>query len=138
MWEVEVLCQTVRCAFVSHIIDQDIFLATSVLCLYLQDVKRSESQATVAKKTPPSVSVEELRQQLTVSHKIWQRRSKESAQAGKVAKALSIVLGINESPVEDGRGHFDSDMTTAYDSTQLDDYGTMFSDQCKQYLRLRW
>ncbi|RSL57795.1 hypothetical protein CEP54_008147 [Fusarium duplospermum] len=73
---------------VTRIFNQDVLLATSVLCLYLQDVDKFE--------TAGQTRAEEIRQQLTLSHKIWVQISTVSAEAWKVAKALSIVLGNAE------------------------------------------
>ncbi|EXJ82527.1 hypothetical protein A1O3_06340 [Capronia epimyces CBS 606.96] len=91
---------------VTHIFNQDVLLATSVLCLYLQDVDKLELPETAtAGQTTWSSRAEEIRQQLTISHKIWRQMSTSSAEAGKVAKALNIVLGNTEEAfAEDGSG----------------------------------
>ncbi|KAL4911201.1 hypothetical protein BDW74DRAFT_172667 [Aspergillus multicolor] len=76
---------------VTHILTQDVLLATAVLCVYLQDVDRSET---------PESEVKEIRQQLISSHKLWLQLSTNpstastSEAAGKVARALRIVLSL--------------------------------------------
>ncbi|KAL5341410.1 hypothetical protein BJX70DRAFT_386705 [Aspergillus crustosus] len=90
---------------VTHIFNQDVLLATSVLCLYLQDIDKFElSEPAEAGHPTPSPSAAEIRQRLTISHKIWHQVSTASPEAGKVAEALSIILGHTETetPVTDG------------------------------------
>lgn len=129
---------------VAHIFNQDVLLATSVLCLYLQDVDKFElptetaaaGQQTTATWTPRA---EEIRQRLTVSHKIWLQMSTASAGAGKVAKALSIVLGNNaeETPTEgstNGPPPPSYDFLMAeFDAMPLNEFGApTFNNQCKK------
>ncbi|KUJ07723.1 putative Zn(II)2Cys6 transcription factor [Mollisia scopiformis] len=116
---------------VAHIFNQDVLLATSVLCLYLQDVDKFELPAT-AGQTTWSPRAEEIRQRLTISHTIWLQMSTTSAEAGKVAKALSIVLGNTEaSAAEDGSGSAASyDFLTDFDSMPLNGFGaSSFNNQ---------
>ncbi|KAL5042512.1 hypothetical protein BDW71DRAFT_190060 [Aspergillus fruticulosus] len=114
---------------VTHLFNQDVLLATSVLCLYLQDVDKFDDllvPAAVGQTSGTwSSRAEEIRQQLTTSHTIWLQISmtSASAEAGKVAKALSIVLGktnteafpaaedssSNGGPVASGTHNFMSD-----------------------------
>lgn len=115
---------------VVHIFNQDLLLATSVLCLYLQDVDKFElSESTGQTRSPRT---EEIRQQLTISHKIWLQMSMASAQAGKVAKALSIVLGHTEAPVDNGSGAASYDFQTDFDAMPLNELGATFTNQCKK------
>ncbi|KAJ0416750.1 hypothetical protein BJY00DRAFT_303956 [Aspergillus carlsbadensis] len=113
---------------VTHIFNQDVLLATSVLCLYLQDVNKFESSDT-AGETPLSPRAEEIRHQLTMSYKIWREMSAASPQAGKVAKALSIVLGTTEASVEDCGGPASYDFLADFDARALNDFGAMFNTQ---------
>ena len=69
--------------------------------LYLQDVDKFELREA-AGQTTWSPRAEEIRQRLTISQKIWLQMSTASAEAGKVAKALRIVLGNTEASAEDG------------------------------------
>jgi hypothetical protein len=103
---------------VTHIFNQDVLLATSVLCLYLQDVDKFESSET-AGRTKWMPRAEEIRQQLTISHKIWLQMRTTSAEAGKVAKALSIVLGNAEASTEDGSAPAPYDFLTDFDDLPL-------------------
>jgi len=98
---------------VTHIFNQDILLATSVLCLYLQDVDNFELPET-AGQTTCSPRAEEIRQRLTISHKIWLQMSMASAEAGKVAKALRIVLGNTEASAEGGSGPASYDFSDGF------------------------
>lgn len=75
---------------VTHIFNQDVLLATTVLCLYLQDVDKFELPGTGRQTTWPS-RVEEIRQRLTISHKIWRQMSRASAEAGKVARQREVI-----------------------------------------------
>ncbi|KAK5943419.1 hypothetical protein PMZ80_004426 [Knufia obscura] len=113
---------------VTHIFNQDVLLATSVLCLYLQDVDKFELPET-AGQTTRSPRAEEIRQRLTISHKIWLQMSTASAEAGKVAKALSIVLGNTEASAEDGSGHASYDFLTDFDAIPLNEFGATFNNQ---------
>ncbi|KAK4495198.1 hypothetical protein PRZ48_013525 [Zasmidium cellare] len=94
---------------ITHIFNQDVLLATSILCLYLQDVDKFEESPETAKAQAPwsSNRADEIRQRLTISHKIWLQMSTASAEAGKVAKALSIVLGNIEACAEDSSASYD-------------------------------
>ncbi|KAL4739984.1 hypothetical protein BDV11DRAFT_204718 [Aspergillus similis] len=116
---------------VAHIFNQDVLLATSVLCLYLQDIDKYEYPET-AGQTRRSSRAEEIRQQLTISHKIWLQMRTASAEAGKVAKALSIVLGNTESSAEDGSGPASYDFLTDFDARPLNEFGPTFINQCEK------
>lgn len=116
---------------VTHIFNQDVLLATSVLCLYLQDVDKSELPET-AGQTTWSPRAEEIRQRLTISHKIWLQMSTASADAGKVAKALTIVLGNTEVSAEDGSGPASYDFPMDFDAIPLNEFGAMFNNQCEK------
>jgi hypothetical protein len=113
---------------VTHIFNQDVLLATSVLCLYLQDIDKFEMLETAGQKTG-SPRAEEIRQRLTISHKIWLEMSMSSAEAGKVAKALSIVLGSTEASAEDGSGPASYDLFTDLDAIPVNDFGATFNNQ---------
>ncbi|KAK5042860.1 hypothetical protein LTR84_012433 [Exophiala bonariae] len=117
---------------VTHIFNSDILLATSVLCLYLQDVDRFEFPETVG-LTPWSPRREEIRERLTSSRKIWLQMSTTSPEAGKVAKALSIVLGITEASAEDDDAPTSYDFLTEFDAIPLNEFGTTLSNQCEEY-----
>lgn len=117
---------------VSHIFNQDVLLATSVLCLYLQDVDKFEVPETAGQTTWPP-RAEEIRQQLTISHKVWLQMSTASAEAGKVAKALSIVLGNTEASVADGNGSASYDFLTDFDARPLNELGASFNNQCEKH-----
>lgn len=119
---------------VTHIFNQDVLLATSVLCLYLQDVDKFELPET-AGQTTWSPRAEEIRQRLTISHKIWLQMSTASAEAEKVAKALSIVLGNTEASAEDGSGPASYDFLTDFDATPLNEFGATFNNQCEKHTR---
>ncbi|KAM6529843.1 hypothetical protein FALCPG4_007969 [Fusarium falciforme] len=107
---------------VTRIFNQDVLLATSVLCLYLQDVDKFETAGQTAR-------AEEIRQQLTISHKIWLQMSTTSAEAGKVAKALSIVLGITGASAEDDSGPGSYDFLSDLDAIPLNEFGGTFNNQ---------
>lgn len=113
---------------VTRIFNQDVLLATSVLCLYLQDVDKFELSET-AGQTTWSPRAEEIRQRLTISHKIWLQMSTASAEAGKVAKALSIVLGNTEASAEGGSGPASYDFLTDFDAIPLNGFGATFNNQ---------
>ncbi|RDW58365.1 hypothetical protein BP5796_12295 [Coleophoma crateriformis] len=113
---------------VTRIFNQDVLLATSVLCLYLQDIDKFELLETAGQRTW-SPKVEEIRQQLTISHKIWLQRSTASAEAGKVAKALSIVLDNTEASTEDGSGPASYDFLTDFDAMPMNGFGATFNNQ---------
>ncbi|CAH0043433.1 unnamed protein product [Clonostachys solani] len=113
---------------VTHILNQDVLLATSVLCLYLQDVDKFELPQT-AGRTRRLPRAEEVRQQLTISHKIWLQRSTGSAEAGKVAKALSIVLGNTEGSDENGDGPLSYDFMADIDAIPVNGFGATFNNQ---------
>ncbi|KAI2608018.1 putative Zn(II)2Cys6 transcription factor [Hypoxylon sp. NC1633] len=113
---------------VTHIFSQDVLLATSVLCLYLQDVDKFELHSTAGQTTCPP-RAEEIRQRLTISHQIWLQMSTASAEAGKVAKALSIVLGNTEMSAEDGGGPSSYDFITDFDAMPLNGFGATFNNQ---------
>jgi hypothetical protein len=116
---------------VTHIFNQDVLLATSVLCLYLQDVDKFELPETAGQ-----TRAEEIRQRLTISHKIWLQMSTASVEAGKVAKALSIVLGNIEASAEDGGGPPASyDFLPDFDAMPLNELGATFNNQCEKHTR---
>ncbi|KAF7553054.1 hypothetical protein G7Z17_g3920 [Cylindrodendrum hubeiense] len=115
---------------VTHIFNQDVLLATSVLCLYLQDVEKFEVPKTSG-QTTLSHSAEEIRQRLTTSHKIWLQMSTASAEAAKVAKALSIVLGNTEASAEDSSGPASYDSLTDLDAIPLNGFGATFNNQSR-------
>lgn len=117
---------------VTHIFNQDVLLATSVLCLYLQDADKFELPET-AGQTTWLPRAEDLRQQLTISHKIWLQMSTASAEAGKVAKALSIVLGNTEVSPEDGSGPASYDFLPDFDAIPLNEFGATLNNQCETY-----
>lgn len=121
---------------VTYIFNQDVLLATSVLCLYLQDVDKFEFPE-IAEKRNWSPKAEEIRQQLTMSHKIWLQLSTTSAQAGKVAKALSIVLGNTEPFSEDGNNGATApyDFLANFDAMPLNELSATFNDQCERLSR---
>ncbi|KAJ4211547.1 hypothetical protein NW759_012458 [Fusarium solani] len=107
---------------VTRIFNQDVLLATSVLCLYLQDVDKFET-------TGQTTRAEEIRQQLTISHNIWLQMSTISAEAGKVAKALSIVLGTSGASAEDHSGPGSYDFLSDLDAIPLNEFGATFNNQ---------
>lgn len=113
---------------VTHIFNQDVLLATSVLCLYIQDVDKFELSETGGHTTWSSRD-EEIQQQLMISHKIWLQMSTASAEAGKVAKALSIVLGNTEASAEDGSGPASYDFLTDFDAIPLNESGETVNNQ---------
>ncbi|KAL2862622.1 fungal specific transcription factor domain-containing protein [Aspergillus lucknowensis] len=118
---------------VTHIFNQDVLLATSVLCLYLQDVDKFEIPESAGQKTSsPPPRAEEIREQLTISHKIWLQMSAASAEAGKVARALSIVLGNTEACAEDGpngSGSAPYNFLMDFDARPLNEFGAAFNNQ---------
>jgi hypothetical protein len=117
---------------VTHIFNQDVLLATSVLCLYLQEIDKSELLKT-AEQTTSSPRAEDIRQRLTVSHGIWLQWSRASAEAGKVAKALSIVLGTTEASAEDCIAAASYDFLADFDAGHLNEFGEMFNNQCEKH-----
>jgi hypothetical protein len=119
---------------VTHIFNQDVLLATSVLCLYLQDVDKFELSET-AGQTAWSPRAEEIRQRLMISRKIWLQMSTASAEARKVAKALSIVLGNTEASAEDVSGPASYDILTDFDAIPLNGFGETFNNQCEKHTR---
>jgi hypothetical protein len=119
---------------VAHIFNQDVLLAASVLCLYLQDVDQFELAET-AGQTTLSPRAEEIREQLTISHKIWLHMSTASVEAGKVARALSIVLGNTEASSEDSNGPASYDFLTDFDAIPLNGFGATFNNQCEKHTR---
>jgi hypothetical protein len=107
---------------VTHIFNQDVLLATSVLCLYLQEMGKAKLAEALG-QTQWAPTVEEIRQRLTTSHKIWLQMSATSVEAGKVARALSLVLE-NTRPTIDDDGYL-----TSYDFLSGFDGSTSFNDQ---------
>ena len=61
--------------------------------------------------------------------------STASAEAGKVAKALSIVLGNTEASAEDGSGPASYDFLTDFDAIPLNGFGAAFNNQCEKHTR---
>jgi hypothetical protein len=116
---------------VIHIFNQDVLLATSVLCLYLQDIEKFEVAETAERPTWTN-RADEIRQQLIASHKIWLQMSATSVEAGKVAKALSVVLGNAEAPVEDHSDMSAYDFLTEFDASSFHDFGASLGSQCKR------
>ena len=117
---------------VAHIFNQDVLLATSVLCLYLQDVDKYE----LPEDAGQSSRIDDIRQQLMISHKIWHEMSTASAEAGKVAKALSIVLGITETSTEYSGETDTYDFLTDFDPTSLNEFGAALNNQCETHSSL--
>ncbi|RDW56468.1 hypothetical protein BP6252_14141 [Coleophoma cylindrospora] len=113
---------------VTRIFNLDVLLATSVLCLYLQDVDKFELPET-AGETTWSPRAEEIRQQLTISHKIWLEMSTASVEAAKVAKALSIVLKNTEESADDGSWPASYDFLTDFDAMPPNGFGATFNNQ---------
>lgn len=120
---------------VTHIFNQDVLLATSVLCLYLQDADKFELPEETVGHATCSPRADEIRQRLTISHQIWLQLSTASAEAGKVAKALSIVLGHTEVSVEDRGGPSSYDFLTDFDAMPLNGFGATFNNQCEKHTR---
>ena len=118
-----------------HIFNQDVLLATSVLCLYLQDVDRFEAPEIV-ERTSWSPRADEIRQQLTIARKIWLQLSDASAEGGKVARALSIVLGSTETSTEDDGGSISYDLPLGFDDMPLNEFGISSNPQCEKSLKL--
>ncbi|KIW80839.1 hypothetical protein Z517_07456 [Fonsecaea pedrosoi CBS 271.37] len=117
---------------VTHIFNQDVLLATSMLCLYLQDVDKFEFLETSG-ESKRSPRVEEIRQQLTISLKIWLQMSTTSLQARKVVNALNIVLGNAEAPVVDGSVPASYDLLMDFDDIPLSELSETFNNHCKKY-----
>lgn len=119
---------------VTHIFNQDVLLATSVLCLYLQDVDRFESaEAGTVAQMPKA---EEIRQQLEISHRIWLQMSRASPEAGRVAKALGIVLGNSDAAsVENGDGHVSCDFMADCDASPPNGFDPTFNSQGEKQTR---
>lgn len=116
---------------VAHIFNQDVLLATSVLCLYLQDVDKFELPTNAMGQPACPPRAEEIRQQLIKSHKIWLQMSTTSAEAGKVAKALSIVIGTTEESIEDNSGPTFDNFSTDFDAIPLNGFGASFNNHCE-------
>lgn len=110
---------------VVHIFNQDVLLATSVLCLYLQDFEKYEAAEQI--KSPSRLS--EIRQQLTISHEIWLQMSTVSTEAGKVAKALGIVL---RNTTGDGTESAADDFLADLDDMLLNDDDATLNSQCEK------
>lgn len=114
---------------ITHIYNQDILLAASVLCLYLQDVDKFES-LEILQRTAWTPRAEEIRKSLTVSHGIWLETSKTSAEAGKVAKALRVVLGLELKSAEVGEQLASHEYVADFD-LPVDGFETTFNDPCE-------
>lgn len=112
------------------IFNQDVLLATSILCLYLQDVDKFEKPG---KTGQPAFSpgAEEIRQRLSVSYVIWLEISSISPEAAKVAKALRIVLGMTSENPEDQSLNPLGDSYLDLDGAALHGFGIPPYDQCK-------
>lgn len=121
---------------VAHIFNQDVLLATSVLCLYLQDVDKFEVPESAAGQPTCPPRADEIRQQLMISHKIWLQMSTASAEAGKVAKALSIVIGATEESVEDNGGLAFHNFSTEFDAIPLNGFSASFNNHCEKHTQL--
>lgn len=119
---------------VAHCFYQDILLATSVLCVYIQDIDKFELPQP-AEQASGSSTAEEIRHNLIISHRIWLEMSTTSAEAGKVAKALNIVLQTPEASAEDPEGPTSDDFLPDFDAIPLNEFGPTLSDQCKKYTR---
>lgn len=102
--------------------------------LYLQDVDKFELREA-AGQTTWSPRAEEIRQRLTISQKIWLQMSTASAEAGKVAKALRIVLGNTEASAEDGSVPASYDFLTDFDAMPPNEFGAAFNNQCEKHTR---
>jgi hypothetical protein len=120
---------------VNHILNMDVLLATSILCLYLQDIDRFNVPTTTLQQTSLPTA-EGIRQKLTLSHKIWREASSASVEAGKVAKALSIVLGMSEVSADHGNPQNEADLAAMFDAMPSDDTSGTYN-QCKD-LRELW
>ncbi|KAF7550711.1 hypothetical protein G7046_g7940 [Stylonectria norvegica] len=112
---------------VVHIFNQDVLLATSVLCVYLQDLDKFEMQETRG-HTTWSATAEDIRQRLTISHKIWLDLSATSAEASKVAKALNIVLGSTEMSTEDDTGPSHYDFLMDFNAMLINGFSAMLNN----------
>ncbi|KAH8178984.1 fungal specific transcription factor domain-containing protein [Sarocladium implicatum] len=110
------------------IFNQDVLLATSILCLYLQDVDKFEAPEG---NEPPRFSpgAKEIRERLSVAYLIWLEVSAVSPSAAKVAKALRIVLGTAEEDA--GRGELNSmcDSFLDLESMALNGFGMTSNNQ---------
>ncbi|KAI3319167.1 hypothetical protein HD806DRAFT_510191 [Xylariaceae sp. AK1471] len=73
---------------VSSLVNHDFLLATSVLCLYLQQVRAQNHPPE-----PETSMMETIHESLRKSHDIWLRSSNSSKEAKKAAEALGVVLG---------------------------------------------
>ena len=120
---------------VAQIFTSDVLLATSILCIYLQDIDKFDLPEN-GEEEAWSSRAEEIRQRLTVSHKIWLQMSTGSAEAGKVAKALSIVLGNAGAASEDGSVPASYDFLADLDAIPMGEIQTPFNNQCERYIRL--
>ena len=116
---------------VTRIFNQDVLLATGILCLYLQDVDKFKPPTSGGQTTWLS-KVKEIRQRLTISHKIWLQMSATSAEAGKVAKALSIVLGNVELSAEGGTQPTSHEFEANFDTMPMTEFGVTFNNQCEK------
>ena len=115
---------------ITHIFNQDALLATSILCLYLQEEDKFRASGSTVHTTWSS-KVEEIRHRLRISHGIWFQMSETSAEAGKAAKALSIVLGVRDVSVVDEAAPRDYDFPADVDGMPLYGFGVGYADQCK-------
>lgn len=119
---------------VIHIFNQDVLLATSVLCLYLQDIDKFELHQSAGQTTLPH-KAEEIRERLSISHKIWLSMSSASVEAAKVAKALTIVLEMPEPPTEKSNESTNYDFMD-FDAMSVNENGISFNDQCEESVSL--
>jgi hypothetical protein len=120
---------------VTHIFNQDVLLATSILCLYLQDVDKYQI-LEASQGAKPAPTAEDIRRHLTVSHKIWLERSVISAEAGKVARALGIVLGDTIQSAQEINGLASYDFLPGIDGIPPSELGGTFINQCEHIIML--
>lgn len=121
---------------ISHVLNHDILLATSILCLYLH-MSDTPGLADVADRVAEVTRREEIRWRLTISHKIWLRLSATSAEAQKAARALSIVLGKPDGAATDPIATAAEDFFADFDAMPFDGYGALTPYSCEQYVLSR-
>ncbi|KAH6652710.1 fungal-specific transcription factor domain protein [Truncatella angustata] len=109
---------------VSSLVKHDFLLATSILCSYLQQVKKDIHNGI------GNEPVNTIREALRKSHAIWLRSSDSSKEAQKAAEAVSIVLGIegtSASPSEVNTPCTTTNKTSLFSYPNTDDH---FPDNC--------
>ena len=85
--ETQPMCQLYQERWrVSSLVNNDFLLATSILCVYLQQRQGEIEDAT------ESARLQSIQTSLTRSHDIWVRSSSSSREAQKAAEALGILL----------------------------------------------